>query len=596
MRYKTTVSHNCHGDDESCPNCPFLTEKVCLCGKKKLKNQQCWFSDVRCGQICGKKLKCGLHYCRKTCHKSGECEAQDKCRQPCGKPKSICGHPCEHECHAPYPCKQDKPCPHKTFITCECQHKKEEVRCAASTSSDGFAASRSLKCDDECARLERNRKLALAFDIDPATHTDDHIPYTAETLKMFAEDTKWAQEQEREFRVFAGNDKEKRLRFKPMPQHQRAFLRALSEDFGLDSESMDPEPHRHVAVFKTPRFVSAPNKTLRDCLRIRNRQQAALASESLPKASAQKPAAASSAPTEPWNGYLLTSVRFALTTDELLSEMTGSAATAYSSPSSSSPLSFTAHFLPSGDVALQASLTPTTGEPSKSASNTTAALDSTLKTLKSPLTRTCNISNLGTLELCRLGYDSSASFSAADSQETHVPVVLARESDFPGAASGGRAGGGGWSQVAAKAAAPRRNVGAPVVAGSKSGFAVLGSNASTSGSGSGTASASKKSVKREKRKERRESTVADDWEVEEEMIMEREEQDKRAVEGVGYAGLVEGEDEGNKASKTMGAEESTAEPASSVPKTESPAGDDWTVNAEDVVGDDAVVATSESLP
>ncbi len=31
---------------------------------------------------------------------------------------------------------------------------------------------------------------------------------------------------------------------------------------------MDPEPHRHVCVFKTPRFVSAPRKTLAQCARL----------------------------------------------------------------------------------------------------------------------------------------------------------------------------------------------------------------------------------------------------------------------------------------------------------------------------------------
>ena len=89
------VAHNCHIEDE-CPKCPFLTEKACSCGKKTLKNQPCWRSDVLCGLICGGKLKCGSHSCQKLCHRPGECEdAHASCRQMCGKPKRSCGHACD---------------------------------------------------------------------------------------------------------------------------------------------------------------------------------------------------------------------------------------------------------------------------------------------------------------------------------------------------------------------------------------------------------------------------------------------------------------------------------------------------------------------
>jgi transcriptional repressor NF-X1 len=51
------VAHPCHGDNESCPKCPFLTTKACSCGKNKLKNQPCGLDVVRCGEVCGKKIK-----------------------------------------------------------------------------------------------------------------------------------------------------------------------------------------------------------------------------------------------------------------------------------------------------------------------------------------------------------------------------------------------------------------------------------------------------------------------------------------------------------------------------------------------------------
>jgi transcriptional repressor NF-X1 len=53
------VSHGCHGDNESCPKCPYLVQKACMCGKKILKNQPCWSTQISCGQTCGHKLRCG---------------------------------------------------------------------------------------------------------------------------------------------------------------------------------------------------------------------------------------------------------------------------------------------------------------------------------------------------------------------------------------------------------------------------------------------------------------------------------------------------------------------------------------------------------
>lgn len=162
---------------------------------------------------------------------------------------------------------------------------------------------KSLSCDEDCARLQRNAKLAQALNI-PSDHLDDHIPYSNVTLDMFRDHSKWCQTQEREFRVFAADTEEKRLRFKPMDRSKRAFLHSLAEDFGLDSESMDPEPHRHVTIFKSPRFVSAPMKTLGQCAKIRAQPEVA------------KPADIIKA-VKAFNGLLLTAPRFALTVDEL---------------------------------------------------------------------------------------------------------------------------------------------------------------------------------------------------------------------------------------------------------------------------------------
>lgn len=343
------------------------------------------------------------------------------------------------------------------------------MKCNASKTSEGNTK-KSLECDDECARLIRNRKLALALNIDPEAHKDDHIPYSNDTLKMFRESVKWGQAQEREIRVFAADETEKRLRFKPMPPHQRAFIHSISEDFGFDSESMDPEPHRHVAVFKTPRFVMAPMKTLAECVRIR----ASAETSGAPVAEIQKKLQASN---ESYNGFLLSNPRFGLTLEELRADC---AASLDSTPG----LLYEISFLPSEEIVIKAR------PASSSTVISSSAIEASLKVLKASLSASVSSKHLATsIQLCAL--DNSLN-------------ITRREMDDP-------ANNGGWSQVAAKAAAPRtapRQTGI----GEKSVYTVLGSKLRDA------------KKKREEMKKAKESEVVDDWEEEMRKQEEAEEQ------------------------------------------------------------------------
>lgn len=359
------------------------------------------------------------------------------------------------------------------FITCECQHSKQEVKCNASKTSEGNTR-KSLECDDECARLARNRKLALALNVDPEAHKDDHIPYSNNTLKMFRENIKWAQTQEREIRVFAADEAEKRLRFKPMPPHHRTFLHSLSEDFGFDSESMDPEPYRHVAVFKTPRFVMAPMKTLAESVRIRTSAETSIA----PVAETRKKLQASN---EIYNGFLLSNPRFGLTLEELRVDC---AASLDSTPG----LSYDISFLPSEEIVIKARPT------SSSTVISSSAIEVAIKALKIPLSASISSRHLATsIQLCAL--DSSLN-------------VTRREMDDP-------TNNGGWSQVAAKAAAPRtapRQTGI----GEKSVYTVLGSKLRDA------------KKKKEGMKAKESEIVVDDWE--EEMRKQEEAEEKTVTD------------------------------------------------------------------
>lgn len=352
------------------------------------------------------------------------------------------------------------------------------MKCNASKDGEGNNG-KSLPCNDECARLERNRKLAVALNIDKSLHTEggDHIPYSTETLNLFGESPRWCQTQEREFRVFATSDDEKRLRFKPMKSRERMFVHHLAEDFGMDSESMDPEPHRHVMVWKTPRFVSAPNKTLAECLRIRQAQRSAAGSAYNSDAEGAKKIKASNEAAEPFNSFIISNPRFGLTVEELRPEVIALVP-------SSSPLTFDIEFLPNEEIVL------------KAMTRTLSAQDvhQFLKNLKEPLATAISSKGYGSLQLCCT--DSSLN-------------VHRRESET--------SGGDGWSRVAAKKAAPRLPmVSTPSSSGLNS-FAAL--------NGGKVTFAKKTPLVKPKVKQ---ETVVDDWEAAE---IAEEEKEKGVING-----------------------------------------------------------------
>jgi transcriptional repressor NF-X1 len=501
------TAHNCHPGEEFCPKCPFLTDKPCMCGKKTLKNQPCWRSDVSCGLICGQRLKCGSHSCQNSCHRTGDCEdALTPCQQQCGKAKKSCGHACEKPCHAPSACKEDKACPFKVMMTCDCQRKKEEVRCNARVGMPELAGRlSSLKCDDECARLERNRSLAAALHI-ADDHSDDHVPYSTATLKMYLEDVSWAHAQEELLREFAADPNERRLRFKPMKPPQRAFIHSMAEDFGFDGESVDPEPHRHVMLFKTPKFVSAPMKTLQQAARIK---RAALhigaPIHSVP--SSTNPGGEGTTPRShqlesPWNGLLLSEPRFALTESELHAHLHKSAPTTL----------FDVHFPAGGE---QIIILPT--DSSRQDSRQLAEL---LETLEPKIAA----------EMKRNGLAKGVSLGVFETCGVREPLLIQQKDGKEATLKSATAGG--WSQVAAKGSAPAR---APQIqpVGQRPMYTVLGSR---------LAEAKKKKQDKEF-KLRKQTEVVDDWEQE----VERDER----VEEVA-------KDEPRQTSKDAGAGEVTA--------------------------------------
>ncbi|KAJ4268202.1 FKBP12-associated protein [Fusarium torreyae] len=268
-----------------------------------------------------------------------------------------------------------------------------------------------LRCDEECERLDRNRRLAAALNIDPASHTNDHVPFSDNTLKLYKKFTTWGDAQESQYRVFAANPDEVRLRYEPMRNESRQFLHLLAEDFGFESKSEDYDIHRSVVVWKTDKFVSAPAKTLAQCVKIRAAQAAEAAATA-----AIRPPSPPVLETEPFNALVLTEPRFGLTIDEVNNALTPDL-------SSLQGLSFKVDFL-NEEVLIKATA-------AYSAFLTPAPMEKSLEILKPRIEQTIR-------------------------REKLAESVLLCHSDVNGAVTRReilrRHGAGGWSAVAGRAA------------------------------------------------------------------------------------------------------------------------------------------------
>ncbi|KAL3964157.1 hypothetical protein ACCO45_001161 [Purpureocillium lilacinum] len=313
---------------------------------------------------------------------AGECEDASltgtHCEQVCGKTKLFCEHTCQNTCHGQTPCNETAACSAKAVVSCPCGGRQQEVKCLAS-SSNPTPTRPEIKCDDECLRLERNRRLAAALNIDPSSHTNDHIPYSDATLKLFKENLSWAEAQEREFRVFSKSPDEVRMRYKPMSATYRQFLHLLAEDYGLESRSEDLEPYR--SSFR----ICAEQ----DAWTMRQDSGDTGGGGSSSRCRCSAPSPPMLAASEPFNGFLLTSPRFGLTIEDINQ--------AFAADFSTQPsVHFAISFLPTEEILLRATS-------NYSAFLSPAGMEQALTALKPRLAKTVEHVDLaGNILLCHI--------------------------------------------------------------------------------------------------------------------------------------------------------------------------------------------------
>ncbi|CAG0891465.1 unnamed protein product [Darwinula stevensoni] len=276
-----SVMHNCHSDP-SCPPCTHLTEKRCHCGKEVRKHIPCFQDSVSCGRPCGKQLDCPLqHTCKKPCH-SGKClEEEESCTQPCIAPRPICSHPCRTPCHDG-DCPESTPCKEMLKLSCLCgnrtavrpcsQQTKEYSQVTTALLASQVAAAQSgetldvsnlfkggipmkIECNEECARLDRNRRLALALQIqNPDLESKLRSPQYSQFMKdMGLKQPQFAQmvhEKLAELVQLAKQSKQKSrsYTFPPSGREKRQFIHEYCEHFGCESVAIDEEPNRSIIV------------------------------------------------------------------------------------------------------------------------------------------------------------------------------------------------------------------------------------------------------------------------------------------------------------------------------------------------------------
>ncbi|KAG0321344.1 FKBP12-associated protein, partial [Podila horticola] len=247
--HASLTSHPCHPDSEPCPPCIMLVAKQCMCRKSKMPNVPCYQSNPSCGKVCSKKLDCGLHTCIKSCH-AGECSLpSDACAQACPKARKSCGHRCGVACHGDEPCPEDQPCQVVVPSSCRCGLLTMDGACNATSENPWDGKPRMIKCNDYCLIAERNRRVALALDIEEGPAPGPRLPeYDAYVLDYASANMEFCLKIEKALDEWVSDVAKPVLYFPPMKGHRRKFVHELAAHYNITSESVDVEPYRSVTI------------------------------------------------------------------------------------------------------------------------------------------------------------------------------------------------------------------------------------------------------------------------------------------------------------------------------------------------------------
>ncbi|KAF9174161.1 FKBP12-associated protein [Mortierella sp. AD010] len=265
---KHSCSSVCHPG--LCSPCEEEQVQKCYCGKHErmarcgdgipkatLINGEEQTGYYECKDICKRPLACGYHECSKSCHilddEPGQCPARPEIVKtcPCGantieallmdasfdELSCSCGRTV---LYPPIACGTSIP---------KCKYSCTRERTCAENSWDGKP--RIIKCNDFCLIAERNKRVALALDIDDSTIRGPRIPHFDNYVLDYASaNMEFTLKIEKRLAEWVSDSTLQTLNLQPMKGHHRKFVHELASHYNVTSESVDVEPYRSVVIHK----------------------------------------------------------------------------------------------------------------------------------------------------------------------------------------------------------------------------------------------------------------------------------------------------------------------------------------------------------
>jgi transcriptional repressor NF-X1 len=129
-----------------------------------------------------------------------------------------------------------------------------------------------LECDDECRIIQRNKDLAKALQINLDEPRQSQIVYTDFLRDYAKKNLEFVQTIERQFAQLVEETQRHRVAkrchsFKPMKINERHLIHELASFYGLETQAMDPEPHRNVVAYASYGMCKIPSVTLSETIR-----------------------------------------------------------------------------------------------------------------------------------------------------------------------------------------------------------------------------------------------------------------------------------------------------------------------------------------
>jgi transcriptional repressor NF-X1 len=202
--------------------------------------------------------------------------------------------------------------------SCKCGQNTIEIPCNASSKSSGSKTL--LECNDFCAKVHRNRRLALALDIKrddfgtPSLSLDDLGYYDDSLREFFNENASWCRHMEATLIEFAKDPFKKTSHLRPMKSEYRRFIHRYAVHFNIATEAIDAEPKRSVILRKTLGACRIPTVLLSKAARNPNLNRPPPVLEAAINGEIR-------APKNPVNALYLSDMAFGLTKLELDAEL-----------------------------------------------------------------------------------------------------------------------------------------------------------------------------------------------------------------------------------------------------------------------------------